>query len=112
MTAKVALSTIYQAFGSRADLFDAFIEDLWARTGLPVIVDPSHAPGRRDLVARAAKAAIAIGADGLIVEADENPDQALSDGPQQLWAAEFPAFVEQIRRIADAERRRLLLSGA
>ena len=85
---------------------------LQERTGLPVIVDPSHAPGRRDLVARAAKAAIAIGADGLIVEADENPDQALSDGPQQLWAAEFPAFVEQIRRIADAERRRLLLSGA
>ena len=81
---------------------------LQERTGLPVIVDPSHAPGRRDLVTRAAKAAIAVGADGLIVEADENPDQARSDGAQQLWAAEFPSFVEQIRRIADAEGRRLL----
>ena len=52
--------------------------------GLPVIVDPSHAAGRRDLILPLSKAAIAVGADGLIVETHPLPGQAKSDGPQAL----------------------------
>jgi 3-deoxy-7-phosphoheptulonate synthase len=81
---------------------------LQERSGLPVLVDPSHAPGRRDLVARLSKAAIAVGADGLIVEVDENPEQAMSDGPQQLRSAEFAAYMDEVRRIATGEGRRVL----
>ena len=56
---------------------------------LPVIVDPSHAAGRRDLVLPLSLAAAAAGADGIIVEVHPNPDQAICDGPQQLVADEF-----------------------
>ena len=58
-------------------------------THLPVIVDPSHAAGRRDLVAPLARAAVAAGADGIIVEVHPEPDQALSDAAQQIAADEF-----------------------
>jgi 3-deoxy-7-phosphoheptulonate synthase len=74
-------------------------------SGLPVIVDPSHAPGRRDLVARLSKAAVAVGADGLIVEVDEHPDQAPCDGAQQLRLDEFADYAAIIRRAARAEHR-------
>jgi 3-deoxy-7-phosphoheptulonate synthase len=80
---------------------------LQERSGLPVFVDPSHAPGRRDLVERLSKAAIAVGADGLIVEVDENPDLALSDGPQQLRSEDFAAYVRAVRSSADVEGRTL-----
>jgi 3-deoxy-7-phosphoheptulonate synthase len=80
---------------------------LQERLGLPVIVDPSHAPGRRELVTRLSKAAIAIGADGIIVEVDENPDDALSDGPQQLSSAEFSAYATEIHRAASTEGRQV-----
>jgi DAHP synthetase family protein len=73
---------------------------LQERSGLPVFVDPSHGPGRRDLVTRLSKAAAAVGADGLIVEVDENPDLALSDGPQQLHAADFAAYLDAVNRVA------------
>ena len=65
-------------------------------THLPVIVDPSHAAGRRELVAPLARAAVAAGADGIIVEVHPRPEEALCDGPQQLPAAEFAAFAEEI----------------
>jgi 3-deoxy-7-phosphoheptulonate synthase len=78
---------------------------LQERSGLPVIVDPSHAPGRRDLVTRLSKAAIAVGADGLIVEVDEHPEQALSDGPQQLPSQHLAAYMNEMRRAARAEDR-------
>ena len=81
---------------------------LQERSGLPVIVDPSHAPGRRDLVLALSKAAAAIGADGLVVEVDECPDLALSDGPQQLRAADFAAYMQAVSRVATAEGRRVL----
>ena len=55
-------------------------------THLPVIVDPSHAAGRRDLVEPLSLAAAAAGADGIIVEVHPNPEEAICDGPQQLWA--------------------------
>ena len=65
-------------------------------THLPVIVDPSHAAGRADLVAPLAFAAIAAGADGLIVEVHPNPERALSDGDQSLT---LDAFAEMLRRL-------------
>ena len=58
-------------------------------THLPVIVDPSHAAGRRDLVLPLARAAAAVGADGIIVETHPRPEEALSDAAQQIPAAEF-----------------------
>lgn len=62
-------------------------------TGLPVIVDPSHATGRADLVPFAARAAVAVGADGLIVEVHPNPRTALSDGRQSLSFTEFDDMI-------------------
>jgi 3-deoxy-7-phosphoheptulonate synthase len=68
-------------------------------THLPVIVDPSHAAGRRDLVLPLARAAVAVGADGIIVETHPRPEEALSDGPQQIPAAEFAAFAAEVREL-------------
>jgi 3-deoxy-7-phosphoheptulonate synthase len=68
-------------------------------THLPVIVDPSHAAGRRDLVLPLARAAIAVGADGVMVETHPRPEEALCDGPQQLPADEFPAFAAEVREL-------------
>ena len=65
-------------------------------THLPVIVDPSHAAGRRDLVLPLARAAVAVGADGIIVETHPDPDNAMCDGPQQIATADFGAFTENI----------------
>jgi 3-deoxy-7-phosphoheptulonate synthase len=70
-------------------------------THLPVIADPSHASGRRDLVIPCARAAVAAGADGLIVETHCQPDQALSDGPQALLPWDFFKMVDQARRIRE-----------
>ena len=67
---------------------------------LPVIVDPSHAAGRRDLVMPLSLAAAAAGADGLIVEVHPNPEQAICDGPQQLVADEFADYVERVQAAA------------
>jgi len=72
-------------------------------THLPVVVDPSHAAGRRDLVEPLSLAAAAAGADGIIVEVHPHPEEAICDGPQALRAAEFAAYaqkVEQVARIA------------
>lgn len=76
-------------------------------TQFPIIADPSHATGRADLVPAAARAAIAAGADGLIVEVHPNPKEALSDGDQSLPLESLPAFVEDVRRIASAMGRTL-----
>jgi 3-deoxy-7-phosphoheptulonate synthase len=70
-------------------------------THLPVIVDPSHAAGRRDLVLPLARAAAAVGADGIIVETHPQPEEALSDGPQQIPTAEFAEFAAQVRGVAE-----------
>jgi 3-deoxy-7-phosphoheptulonate synthase len=69
-------------------------------THLPVIIDPSHAAGRRDLVLPLSLAAAAIGADGIIVEVHPNPDEAICDGPQQLYADGFAAYADQVERAA------------
>jgi len=75
------------------------------RTGLPVIVDPSHAPGRRDWVEPMSLAAAAAGADGIIVEVHDDPDNAVCDGPQALPAADFAGYAERVRRVAEAVGR-------
>src|SRR4051812_19294594 len=67
---------------------------------LPVIVDPSHAPGRRDMVLPLSLAAAAAGADGIIVEVHPCPDEAICDGPQQIHADGFGAYLEQVERAA------------
>jgi len=72
---------------------------------LPVIVDPSHATGRRSLVQPAAKAALVIGADGLIIEVHPRPQEAWSDGPQSLTPAMFTALMEDLRRYVGLESR-------
>jgi 3-deoxy-7-phosphoheptulonate synthase len=66
-------------------------------THLPVIVDPSHPAGRRELVLPLARAAVAVGADGIIVETHPRPEEALSDAAQQIPSSEFGAFADEIR---------------
>lgn len=70
-------------------------------THLPIIADPSHATGRRDLVLPVARAAIAVGADGLIVETHPKPNEALSDGAQSLPPEQFAELVADVRRFAE-----------
>ena len=65
-------------------------------THLPVIVDPSHAAGRRDLVEPLSLAAAAVGADGIIVEVHPDPQNAVCDGPQQIEAVDFAAYAEKV----------------
>ena len=67
---------------------------------LPVVVDPSHAAGRRDLVLPLSLAAAAAGADGIIVEVHGNPDEAICDGPQALRDDDFAAYAAQVERAA------------
>ena len=67
---------------------------------LPILVDPSHATGKRDSVLPMARAAIASGADGLMVEVHHQPDKALSDGPQSIYPAQFATMMDEIERIA------------
>jgi 3-deoxy-7-phosphoheptulonate synthase len=67
---------------------------------LPVIVDPSHAAGRRELVQPLSLAAAAVGADGIIVEVHPNPDEAICDGPQALRAEEFAQYTLAVKRAA------------
>ncbi len=66
---------------------------------LPILVDPSHGTGKRDNVIPLARAAVAVGADGLIVEVHPDPDRAVSDGYQSLYPAQFEALVEQVKAI-------------
>lgn len=80
---------------------------LQERSGLPVIVDPSHAAGRRDHVLGLSKAAAAVGADGVIVEVTEDPDRALSDPAQQLDIRDFSGYFGELTRVACGEGRRL-----
>jgi 3-deoxy-7-phosphoheptulonate synthase len=76
---------------------------------LPVVADPSHGAGRRDMVAQLARAAVAAGADGLIIEVHDNPDRALSDGAQSLFPAQFDRLMAELRIIAPAIGRSICL---
>jgi 3-deoxy-7-phosphoheptulonate synthase len=67
---------------------------------LPILVDPSHGTGKRQKVLPLSRAAVAAGADGLLIEVHNHPDAALSDGPQALLPAMFSELMEQVRRLA------------
>jgi 3-deoxy-7-phosphoheptulonate synthase len=71
-------------------------------THLPVIADPSHGTGKWELVTPISRAAVAAGADGLIIEVHPNPAQALSDGAQSLKPENFAKLVADVRRVAEA----------
>jgi 3-deoxy-7-phosphoheptulonate synthase len=71
-------------------------------THLPVIADPSHGTGKREYVLPMARAAVAAGADGLLVEVHHDPDRALSDGAQTLRPDQFSQMMQQVRSIASA----------
>jgi 3-deoxy-7-phosphoheptulonate synthase len=76
---------------------------------LPIIADPSHGSGRRDMVASMARAAVAAGADGLIIEVHADPDHALSDGAQSLFPNQFDRLMAELRIIAPAIGRGICL---
>src|ERR687893_139015 len=76
-------------------------------THLPIIVDPSHAAGRRDLVPSLSMAAAAAGADGLLVEVHPDPEKAICDGPQQLRTNEFADYLRQVERVAEIAGKEL-----
>ena len=78
---------------------------------LPVIVDPSHAAGRRDIIASLSKAAIAAGADGLLIETHPNPDEAVSDGPQSLTPEQFIQLAEELGAVAGSVQRVFTFGG-
>jgi 3-deoxy-7-phosphoheptulonate synthase len=74
---------------------------------LPIIVDPSHAAGRRDWVGPMSLAAAAAGADGIIVEVHNEPEEAICDGPQALPTEGFAEYAEQVRRVAEVAGKQL-----
>ena len=76
---------------------------------LPIIADPSHGAGRRDMVVPMARAAVAAGADGLIIEVHCDPDHALSDGAQSMFPAQFDRLMAELRIIAPAIGRSICL---
>ncbi len=74
---------------------------------LPILVDPSHGTGRRDSVLPMARAAVACGADGIIVEVHNQPEKALSDGPQSIYPAQFAQMMDELGMIAPVVNRTL-----
>ena len=83
-----------------------------ATSHLPVIVDPSHASGRKDLVVPLSRAAIAVGADGVIVDVHPDPESALCDGPQALLGADLRALAQAVRQLPPALGRVDASAGA
>jgi 3-deoxy-7-phosphoheptulonate synthase len=79
---------------------------------LPILVDPSHGTGRRDKVIPMARAAVAAGADGLLIEVHNDPEKALSDGPQSLYPDQFDQLMSELRIIAPVLGRSLPLAKA
>src|SRR5438270_3005970 len=75
------------------------------RSHLPILVDPSHGTGKRNKVTPLSRAAVAVGADGLMVEVHHKPDEALSDGPQSLFPDQFDVLMTQVRQIASVVGR-------
>jgi 3-deoxy-7-phosphoheptulonate synthase len=72
---------------------------------LPIVVDPSHGTGKRNKVTPLSRAAVAVGADGLLIEVHNNPDRALSDGMQSLYPEQFASLMQEIRQIAPVVHR-------
>ena len=78
---------------------------------LPILVDPSHGTGKRNKVTPLSRAAVAVGADGLLVEVHHKPDEALSDGPQSLYPDQFDELMVQVRQIAAVVGRTVPADG-
>jgi 3-deoxy-7-phosphoheptulonate synthase len=76
------------------------------KTHLPIIVDPSHASGIRSLVPPLAKAALAVGADGLMIETHNNPAKALCDGAQSLDLEQFASLMGELKKRAELENKK------
>jgi 3-deoxy-7-phosphoheptulonate synthase len=74
---------------------------------LPILVDPSHGTGKRDKVLPMARAAVAVGADGILVEVHHQPEKALSDGPQSIYPVQFAQMMDEIEQIAPVVHRDL-----
>jgi 3-deoxy-7-phosphoheptulonate synthase len=74
---------------------------------LPILVDPSHGTGKRDSVLPMARAAIASGCDGILVEVHDHPEKALSDGPQSIYPGQFAAMMDELEQIAPVVGRKL-----
>jgi 3-deoxy-7-phosphoheptulonate synthase len=90
------------------NLFDlSAIPVVKAASHLPIVADPSHGTGHRDMVIPMARAAVAAGADGLLIEVHPNPDRALSDGAQSLYPEQFERLMRETRIIAEAIGRRI-----
>jgi len=90
------------------NLFDlAAVAVVHGLSHLPIVADPSHGTGHRDMVIPMARAAVAAGADGLLVEVHPNPEQALSDGAQSLYPAQFVQMMREARLIAEVIGRRV-----
>jgi 3-deoxy-7-phosphoheptulonate synthase len=90
------------------NLFDlSAIPVVKAASHLPIVADPSHGTGHRDMVIPMARAAVAAGADGLLIEVHPNPDRALSDGAQSLYPEQFTRLMRETRIIAEAIGRRI-----
>jgi 3-deoxy-7-phosphoheptulonate synthase len=67
---------------------------------LPILVDPSHGTGKRNKVVPMARAAVAVGADGIMVEVHHQPEKALSDGPQSIYPEQFAGMMDELEQIA------------
>jgi 3-deoxy-7-phosphoheptulonate synthase len=78
------------------------VPNVKGQSHLPIIVDPSHATGRPDLIPSMAKAAVAAGADGVHVEVHDCPEKALSDGPQALLPDQFVKLMQDVRKLVAA----------
>jgi 3-deoxy-7-phosphoheptulonate synthase len=74
---------------------------------LPILIDPSHGTGRRDSVLPMARAAVAAGSDGVMVEVHNHPETALSDGPQSIYPDQFASMMNDIEQIAPVVGRKL-----
>jgi len=92
---------------SRNTLDLAVVPAVKKRSHLPILVDPSHGTGKRHKVLPLSRAAIAVGADGLLVEVHHEPDKALSDGMQSILPEEFAALTDEVRQIAEVLHRNI-----
>jgi 3-deoxy-7-phosphoheptulonate synthase len=92
---------------SRNTLDLAVVPAVKKRSHLPILVDPSHGTGKRHKVLPLSRAAVAVGADGLLVEVHHDPDRALSDGIQSIVPEEFAELVAEVRQIAEVLRRQV-----
>jgi len=87
---------------STRNMFDlSAVPNVKGQSHLPIIADPSHATGRRDLIPAMARAAVAAGADGVHVEVHSCPEKALSDGPQALLPKQYASLMNDLRRLAE-----------